>query len=57
MKKSSDFKNGCGGSHHSIFGFWDLRVKVLYGLLVEENTYAIVGVLGIEEQVGTLRFK
>jgi hypothetical protein len=32
-------------------------VKVLYGLFLEENTYAIVGASGIEEQVGTLRFR
>jgi hypothetical protein len=56
MKEFSDFKNGCGGSHHFVFGFWDLRVKVLYGLFLEDNTYVIMGALGIEEQVGTLRF-
>ncbi len=56
MKEFSDFRSGCGGSHHSIFGFWDIKVKVLYGLFLEENAYAIMGALGIEEQVGTLRF-
>jgi hypothetical protein len=57
MKEFSDFKNDCGGSHHYIFGFWDLKVKLLYGLFLEESTYDIVGVLGIEEQLGTLRFR
>jgi hypothetical protein len=57
MKTSSDFKNDCGGKHHFVFGFWDFKVKMLYGLFSKESTYAIVGVLGIEEQLGTLRFR
>jgi hypothetical protein len=57
MKESSNFKSGCGGNHHFIFGFWDLKVKVLYGLFLKNNTYVIMGALGIEEQLGTLRFK
>jgi hypothetical protein len=32
-------------------------MKVLYGLFLEENTYVIVGALGIDEQVGTLMFR
>jgi hypothetical protein len=57
MKKFNDFKSTYGGSYHSIFGFWDLIVKVLYGLVLEESTYVIMGVSWIEEQVGTLRFR
>jgi len=30
---------------------------MLYGLFSKENTYAIMGVPGIEEQLGTLRFR
>jgi hypothetical protein len=47
----------CGGSHHFVFGFWDLRMKVLYDLFLKKNAYVIVGALGIEEQVGTSRFR
>lgn len=43
--------------HHLVFGFWDLKMKMLYGLFSKENTYAIMGVPGIEEQLGTLRFR
>jgi hypothetical protein len=57
MKESSNFRSGYGGGHHFIFGFWDLKVKVLYGLFLEKSTYVIMGTLGIEEQVGTLRFR
>jgi hypothetical protein len=32
-------------------------MKMLYGLFSKENTYVIVGVPGIEEQLGTLRFR
>jgi hypothetical protein len=47
MKKSSDLRSSCGGSHHFVFRFWDLKVQVSYGLFLEESAYAIVGVLGI----------
>jgi len=57
MKESTNFRSGYGGGHHFIFGFWDLKVKVLYGLFLEKSTYVIMGTLGIEEQVGTLRFR
>jgi hypothetical protein len=49
MKKSSDFKSGCDGSHHFVFEFWDLKVKVLYDLFVEKDTFVIMGPLGIEK--------
>jgi len=32
-------------------------MKVLYGLFLKKNAYVIVGALGIEEQVGTSRFR
>jgi hypothetical protein len=57
MKEFNNFKNNCGGNHHSVFGLWDFRKKVLYGLLLEKNAYVIMGALGIEEQVGILRFR
>jgi hypothetical protein len=47
MKKSNDLRNSCGGSHHSVFRFWDLKMKVLYGLFLEKSTYVIMGVLRI----------
>jgi hypothetical protein len=47
MKESSNFRSDYGGSHHYVFGFWDLRMKVLYGLVLEKSAYVIVGALGI----------
>jgi hypothetical protein len=32
-------------------------MKLLYGLFFEKTAYVMMGVLGIEEQVGTLRFR
>jgi hypothetical protein len=49
--------SNCGGNHHFVFWFWDLKVKALYGLFLEKNTYVIMGALKIEEQMGTLRFR
>jgi hypothetical protein len=57
MKEFNNFKSDWGGSHHSVFGFWDFRMKVLYGLFLEGSAYVIMGGLGIEEQVATLWFK